>query len=202
MTALPTDGPTDLVLSKDGPGRLYYRLGLRYAPFNLDLEPSEHGFSVTRSYAGVDDPDDVRLRADGAWEVKAGARVLVQVGMVAESRRYHVALVDPLPAGFEALNPELPIFGEVPQDLWEARRQAAESTDTMWWWSFYWFDHQEFRDERTEAFTSLLSPGIYDMSYLARATTLGNFVVPPARAEEMYHPETFGRSGSDRVIVR
>ena len=29
----------------------------------------------------------------------------------------------------------------------------------------------------------------------------GEFVVPPAKAEEMYSPEVFGRSGSDRVIV-
>jgi len=26
-------------------------------------------------------------------------------------------------------------------------------------------------------------------------------VVPPTKAEEMYHPETFGRAASDRVIV-
>jgi len=25
--------------------------------------------------------------------------------------------------------------------------------------------------------------------------------VPPARAEEMYHPETFGRSASAKVVV-
>ncbi|MFC2055179.1 hypothetical protein ACFLV7_12935 [Chloroflexota bacterium] len=36
---------------------------------------------------------------------------------------------------------------------------------------------------------------------MARATTPGNFVVPPAKAEEMYSPEVFGRSGSDWVIV-
>jgi uncharacterized protein YfaS (alpha-2-macroglobulin family) len=32
--------------------------------------------------------------------------------------------------------------------------------------------------------------------------TPGVFVVPPAKAEEMYHPETFGRSGGDRVMVK
>jgi uncharacterized protein YfaS (alpha-2-macroglobulin family) len=26
-------------------------------------------------------------------------------------------------------------------------------------------------------------------------------VVPPPKAEEMYHPETFGRGATDRVIV-
>jgi alpha-2-macroglobulin len=36
---------------------------------------------------------------------------------------------------------------------------------------------------------------------VARATTPGTFVAPPAKAEEMYHPEVFGRSASDWVIV-
>jgi uncharacterized protein YfaS (alpha-2-macroglobulin family) len=36
---------------------------------------------------------------------------------------------------------------------------------------------------------------------VARATTPGEFVVPPAKAEEMYSPEVFGRSGSDRVVI-
>ena len=38
-------------------------------------------------------------------------------------------------------------------------------------------------------------------TYIARATTPGTFVVPPAKAEEMYSPEVFGRSGSDWVVV-
>jgi uncharacterized protein YfaS (alpha-2-macroglobulin family) len=36
---------------------------------------------------------------------------------------------------------------------------------------------------------------------MARATTPGNFVVPPTKAEEMCYPETFGRSATDMVIV-
>ncbi|MBO0723798.1 MAG: hypothetical protein J2P41_23435, partial [Blastocatellia bacterium] len=37
--------------------------------------------------------------------------------------------------------------------------------------------------------------------YVARATTPGVFVAPPSKAEEMYHPETFGRGGTDRVVI-
>ncbi len=58
------------------------------------------------------------------------------------------------------------------------------------------------RDERVEAFASLLFEGVYTYSYIARATTPGDFVVPPPKAEEMYHPETFGRGGSDRVVIK
>ena len=37
-TGLAAPGTQDLILSKEGPGRLYYRLGLRYAPTDLDLD--------------------------------------------------------------------------------------------------------------------------------------------------------------------
>jgi uncharacterized protein YfaS (alpha-2-macroglobulin family) len=57
------------------------------------------------------------------------------------------------------------------------------------------------RDERVEAFASLLREGVHEYTYVARATTPGRFIVPPTRAEEMYFPETFGRSASDKVLV-
>ncbi|HET60567.1 MAG TPA: hypothetical protein ENN32_09395, partial [Chloroflexi bacterium] len=68
----------DLIIQKDGDGRLYYRLGLRYAPTDLQLPPEEMGFVVQRVYEAVDDPDDVRLGQDGVWYIKAGARVRVR----------------------------------------------------------------------------------------------------------------------------
>jgi uncharacterized protein YfaS (alpha-2-macroglobulin family) len=186
----------DLILQKKGAGRLYYRVGMRYAPTSLKLEPADHGFTVERSYEAVDDPGDVTRDADGTWKVRAGARVRVRLRMVAPSRRYHVALVDPLPAGLEALNPALAVTGDVPKD------DESESPRRRWWWWWRpWFEHQNVRDERVEAFASLVWDGVHSYTYVARATTPGAFVVPPAKAEEMYHPETFGRSGTDRLIV-
>jgi hypothetical protein len=184
----------DLILSKEGEGRLYYRLGIRYAPEDLWLEPMDRGFTVERTYEAVDDPDDVYRDENGVWHVKAGARVRVRVTMVATARRYHVALVDPLPAGFEPLNPALAVTGRLPPD-------PMRSSSRYWWWFWPWYRHQNLRDERAEAFTPLLWAGVYEYTYIARATTPGEFIVPPAKAEEMYAPETFGRSASDRVIV-
>ena len=69
------------------------------------------------------------------------------------------------------------------------------------WCGFTWFDHQNLRDDRAEAFATSLPAGTYDYAYVARATTPGTFVTPPARAEEIYAPETFGRAATDTVIV-
>ncbi len=185
----------NLALSKEGTGRLYYRIGMNYAPTSLQLKPYDAGFTVSRSYESIDDPNDVRRLEDGSWRIKAGARVRVRLTMYAAARRYHVALVDPMPAGFEALNPALAITGSLPRDDKDVNARGG------WWWSWQWFQHQNMRDERVEAFTTMLWEGVYNYSYIARATTPGNFVVPPTKAEEMYHPETFGRSASERVVI-
>ena len=193
MAELLAAGDSDLIVQKDGAGRLYYRLGLRYAPADLDLDPLDRGFVVQRSYEAVDDPGDVWLDDDGVWHVLAGAQVRVNVTMVNDSRRTNMALVDPMPAGFEALNPALAVTGEV-----DTRR--GEAADSWWWWT--WYEHQNLRDDRAEAFASYLWAGTHEYSYVVRATTPGTFVVPPAKAEEIYAPEVFGRSGTDTVIVQ
>jgi uncharacterized protein YfaS (alpha-2-macroglobulin family) len=196
----------DLTLAKQGSGRMYYRIGMKYAPQSLKLEAAEHGFTVERRYEAVDSPSDVKRDADGTWRVRAGAKVRVRVSMVAEARRYHVALVDPLPAGFEAMNSALAVTGDIPAapsgEETPMPRGGGRSKSRGWyWWWGPWYEHENLRDERVEAFTSLLWEGVHNYDYVARATTPGDFVVPPAKAEEMYAPETFGRSASDRVIV-
>ena len=133
----------------------------------------------------------------------------MKLEMVAPARRYHVALVDPLPAGLEPLNPALATTGTLPkgEDTDVAVMGApgiggpGRHGPSWWWWWRPWFEHQNLRDERVEAFSSLVWEGVYSYTYVARATTPGTFVVPPAKAEEMYAPETFGRTGTDRLVV-
>jgi alpha-2-macroglobulin len=198
-------GTSNLILDRQGAGRLYYRIGMKYAPKNLKLEPADYGFTVLRSYEPVDDKEDVKQNADGSWTIKSGARVRIRLTMVAQARRYHVALVDNLPAGLEILNPSLAVTESIPADLQPATGVTTYGSHSYgygsWWWRQYWFEHRNFRDERAEAFTALLWEGVYNYSYVTRATTPGQFVVPPAKAEEMYAPETFGRSGTDFVRV-
>ncbi|MBK6695821.1 MAG: Ig-like domain-containing protein [Myxococcales bacterium] len=196
MPELASSGGGDLVVGKEGPGRLYYRLGLRYAPASLTVPSIDRGFVVSRRYEAVDKPTDVTRDTQGVWHVKAGASVRIRVSMVAPSERHHVALVDPMPAGFEALNAALAGTPRVDDEKREANGRSPFS-----WWRATWYEHHNLRDERAEAFASLLPAGSYEYVYTARATTPGSFVVPPPKAEEMYSPETFGRGAGERVVV-
>lgn len=198
------NAPANLTIGKQGAGRLYFRVGVQYAPVNLKIAAADYGFQVERKYEAVDNPGDVQQEADGAWLIRAGARVRVRVTMSNPARRYHVALVDPLPAGLEPLNPELATTERLPPESSEegVNRGGRGIYDYYWYWRGTWYEHQNLRDERVEAFTSLLWEGVHEYTYFARATTPGLFVVPPPKAEEMYAPETFGRGHSDRVRVK
>jgi uncharacterized protein YfaS (alpha-2-macroglobulin family) len=174
---------SDIVVQKLGAGRLHYRLGMTYFNYPTQMTARNAGLSVDRIYEALDKPEDVSRDADGVWHIKAGANVKVTLRLVAPGPRYHVAVADPLPAGLEVLNPELKTTARI-----QGRRQ-------------WWYEHENLRDQRVEVFARSLDGGAYNYSYYARATTPGQYQVAPAHAEEMYHPETSGRSSGWRVVV-
>ncbi len=171
------------------------------------MPASDNGLQVARRYVAVDDRNDVQRLPDGRWRFRAGARVRVEVTLVAPAVRHHVALVDPLPAGLEPLNPDP--RHERRRDATDAgratkrrtTRDEAESEERLGGSSWLWFAHHELRDDRAEVFATSLRAGVYRFEYLARATTKGRFVAPAPKAEEMYAPETYGRGVVDRIIV-
>ena len=186
---LYVEDPTRIQIQRAGEGRLYYRLGFDYVPDDLVVEPRERGFSVARSYVGLDNPEDVWQDADGRWHVKLGARVRINVTLVASGTRHHVMLASPLPAGLELLNPAL------------KGTEPFQDPNARGWYYWRWFDHQQLLDERAQVVTSYLWGGTYEYAVIARATTAGTFHVPPARAAEIYAPETFGNGPSEILVV-
>jgi uncharacterized protein YfaS (alpha-2-macroglobulin family) len=187
----------NLILDRQGAGRLYYRVGMKYALRDQKADAADFGFKLTRTYEAIDAPDDVRQNEDGSWAIKSGARIRVRLQMVAPTRRYHVALVDNLPAGFEIINSALATSESLPED-----ENLRTGGNFVGYYNQNWYDHQNLRDNRAEIFKTLLASGVWNYSYIARATTPGDFVVPPANAEEMYSPETFGRSRPDYVRIK
>ena len=79
LVARTANAPVNLTINKEGAGRLYFRIGARYAPANLKLDAADYGFALERKYEAIDNPADVQREADGTWLIKAGARVRVRV---------------------------------------------------------------------------------------------------------------------------
>ena len=101
---------TDLLLAKEGAGGSTTGSACATRRTASSLEPLDRGFTVERSYEGVDDPKDVQRADDGTWRIqRRRPRPRAADDGRADDRRYHVALVDPLPAGLEPLNPALAV---------------------------------------------------------------------------------------------
>jgi hypothetical protein len=117
--------------------------------------------------------------------------VTVKLSITADAMRRWVALVDPIPAGFEIVNPKLAAGGQpaTPTAQPDARR----------WWNVVTFAHQDMRDDRVQWFADTMQAGRYELSYQARATIVGTFSAMPATIEAMYAPDVRGRT--DRTVV-
>jgi len=207
-----------LTLAKKGVGRLYYRVGMKCASKDLKMPATSRGFTVERKYLPVDSVSDVTRDANGTLHVKSGATLKVVVKITTPGMRYHVAMVDPFAAGFEALNPDTLGTRRVSEERNVPESEGTEGDGTegdgtegtgaevgaedSFIWRRTWFDHQNFRDNQAEAFTTILYNGQVEYTYFIRATTPGTFIVPPCKVEEMYAPETFGRTTTEVVVIK
>jgi uncharacterized protein YfaS (alpha-2-macroglobulin family) len=136
--------------------------------------------------------------------------VLADVIIVTPSPRELVVIDDPLPAGLEAVDASLSTTASwlaVPGQGGEPGAYSdsdGEWDDDVAHGSAFldsWY-RRELRDDRVLFFVDRMAAGMYHYRYLARATTAGKFVLPPTKAEEMYTPEVFGRTGAVSVEVR
>jgi uncharacterized protein YfaS (alpha-2-macroglobulin family) len=109
-------------------------------------------------------------------------------------------LDDPLPAGLEALDYDLDTTSAANRDA-EAKREDPKAT-----WLNTTFrtapSRREVHDDRVLTFFAKIEPGMYRVRYLARATSIGTFVVPPTRIEAMYMPDVYGRTAASAFVVR
>jgi len=178
----------DILLLREGKGRLYYRLHLNFAPSNLSIPPVNRGFVVRRSYHPVQSPNDVIIR-DGKWTIQKGSLVKIDLEFESLFTVNLVALVDYMPAGFEAVN------NKIAATVSEFEKNLTLSNNS-------WFVHTNIRDERVEVFANRLPIGNYRFTYYARATTVGSYIAPPAKVEEMYTPDICGNSNSELLIIQ
>jgi hypothetical protein len=183
------------------PRPIFYFLTVSHVPEGRQLNPVEQGIRVERWYEGLNSSTPIDRIAEGQL-VRVRLRITVD-----EDRRF-VVLDDPLPAGLEPVDLSLRTVAPAGSGFPEYQPEAQEYPDDFNWWygswdSGFWspFDHKELRDDRVIWSASYLWPGSYTATYLARATTAGTFIVPPAHAEEMYNPGVNGRTGGGTFVV-
>jgi uncharacterized protein YfaS (alpha-2-macroglobulin family) len=184
----------DLTFRREGTGTLHYAARLKYASHELFPDGMDQGFAIERAYAPAKLPGTGSIRS-----YKAGDLVRVTLRLRLTKERRYVAVSDPLPAGFE---PVESWFATTATDLAREQREEEHGGDWTVRWRRSGFDHVERHDDRVLLFATRLGEGEHVFSYVARATTAGRFRTAPARVEEMYSPEVFGRTATDVIEVQ
>jgi hypothetical protein len=185
-----------LTFTREGAGTLFYTARLRYAVDRLYQDGLDQGIHIERTY----EPYVETGSKPPTTAYKAGDLVRVTLTFRLTKERRYVAVVDPLPAGFE---PVESWFATTAAALKAATdQQDAPETDWQAWWRRGGFDYVERFDDRVQLFGTRLSEGRHEFSYIVRATTAGTFRTAPARAEEMYEPEVFGRTATAVIEVK
>jgi alpha-2-macroglobulin len=189
-----------------GTGVVYYYLTVVEIPTSPPVTPEDAGIQVERSYERYPSGTPVTT-------VTEGELVRVRLRVTVHSTRQFLVLDDALPAGLEAIDLSLRTAStmagpgaaraeEPDHEEADPRESGAAWAYGVWdggWWSP--FDHREIRDDRVVYAATLLWPGTYSATYIARATTPGTFLRPPAHAEEMYNPGANGRSDGGTFVV-
>jgi uncharacterized protein YfaS (alpha-2-macroglobulin family) len=193
-------------------GTMYYEARLTYAKRELPQTPLDRGFFVQKSMRVIA-PEAIESAirtvpspAARYPDAKGGELVLVDLVVVCPQPHDYVVIDDPIPAGLEAINSKFMTSAaslNVPESGGEDDeadpRQADDDEQVRdrvaRGGSFYrsWF-RQEIRDDRVLYFVDHMPAGMFHYRYLARATTLGVYMVPPTKVEAMYQPEIFGRT--------
>ncbi|MBA2685930.1 MAG: Ig-like domain-containing protein [Gemmatimonadaceae bacterium] len=205
VTTIP-GGAQKLKLALDvpkGDGLAYYYITVTEVPKTAPVRPEDTGIQVERWYESYDKPTPLVSVAEGEL-------VRVRMRVTIKSERHFLVLDDPLPAGLEAVDLSLrtaaalpgpgAAFGTSGDADDDSGGDSSDGSSYRWgygtWDSGWWspWDHKEIRDDRVVYVATYLWPGVYTASYIARATTPGVFMRPPAHAEEMYNPAVSGRS--------
>ena len=172
-----------LTLVNTTSNRLYTSVLIEARPPVAQQPRQDQGFGLQRRYERLGDDN----HPQDAHGLRVGDRVLVTLDLAVHETAHYVAVDDALPSILEAVNPEFKTQEAGP-------RGTAAGSDADWLSSF-----REIRKDRCLYFSDWISPGHYTIRYVARVRAAGTVTAPPAKVEEMYHPERYGLSGTQTV---
>lgn len=201
--AAPSSGSTqDVALTRSGQGRLYYNLRLSYAVPPLSVPAADAGFTVSREYSVQRGSDWQRVGPD--TQLQRGDTVRVDLLVDAPTERHHVALTDPLPGAFEAVNRQLATAAQ------STPASSDDLTATLMFDYGPWpnaaitvggFYHRETAFDAVRFFADDLPAGHYHLVYAAQVISPGHFIAPAPQIKEIYQPDVFGLGNPQRIRV-
>lgn len=190
FTLAPDLASSPLVLANSTKGRLFTQVKIESRSKVAQQPRQDRGFSLQRRYDRLDDQN----QPQGLKDLRVGDRVLVTLNLSVRQPARYVAIDDALPSVLEALNPEF--------KTQQSRTGVPPVSNYLDAVNKLFVSFRELRTDRALFFADYVEPGDYTIRYLARVRAAGEVTAPPAKMEEMYHPERFGAAESTAVSTQ
>ncbi|HUM69892.1 MAG TPA: hypothetical protein PLK31_13725, partial [Chloroflexota bacterium] len=176
-----------------GNGRLYYTTFLHSLLPAGEVTAVDRGITVQRTYYLADCEKDCQPLT----EIPLGEVIRVQLTVVAPTNLLFARIEDPIPAGTEALDPNLATTAAFYQG--NIQRTDLEERYSDGYWGWWYFNQIQYHDEKVMFTAEYLPAGTYQYTYYLQTTLPGTFQVPPATVSQEFFPDVFGRS--DGIIL-
>ena len=168
--------------TKDGQGRLFYTMSMKYALPEEMLPKRDEGLKI--SYEIVDTESGKVINTDSdtsLLSLESGKLYKATIKIESTKNRSYVALRAPLPSGAEILNSTFVTSGIEAESSYSYSYRHSLSNKVIY-------------DNEIQFFWDDFGTGSTSVDFTFRAARRGVFPTPPITAECMYEPEVFGRS--------
>lgn len=178
-TSVLTNGTT-ITLDQSKEGIVYSTLVLNTYSDTVQPAAKAAPFTIRRAY----------LTPDGKQKTvfSAGDPVTVRLTVDTKQPLNYVMIEDYLPAGLEAINPNL---------------DTSSGAHKGFGYGGWFYDAFDIRDHRVNLFQQRIwAAGEYVFEYMARVSYRGTFTAPGPRMELMYEPDTSATDASQTIHVQ
>lgn len=185
-------GRIQLTTADDRP--LSARIETRYLPTadGSQVAPLAQGFAVQREWLKLLAADQPLQRlalseAGQQLQINIGDIIEEHVEVVNAEDRTYVAIIVPLAAGLEPMNPQL---ATAPAEAKPQGKLTLKPT------------YAAYLDDQVAFYFDSLPKGNYHFYFRTRASIEGSFIQPSAYAELMYEESVNGNSAGARVVIK
>lgn len=171
----------EVEVEKNGTGPCYYYWKMSGIKKDESVKEYDRQLQVRRTYL------DNFGNPVNYGNINQGQLIVAKISMKALTDNLeNVIISDLLPAGLEIENPRLQSREALP---WVGSKSISP-------------DYMDIRDDRINIYLDLRKLDEKEFYYMLRAVTVGNFVLPPIKAEAMYDPFKSSVANSGRISVK
>ncbi|MCR4954452.1 MAG: Ig-like domain-containing protein [Treponema sp.] len=190
ISSLQKDKAIPLTFEKDGTGRLYYTVEMKYAIPDEMQAARDAGLKLKYEITDAETGEIVNanVKDNPVLNLKAGKMYKATIQLESYRDRDYVALRAPIPSGAEILDSTFVTTG------------SEGGIETSGGWR-HWLSNKYIMDNEIQFFWDDFRSGSTSVTFTFRAARHGIYPVPPVQAECMYEPEIFGRTDGCLAVI-